>query len=117
MSLRSLVIIVIRRFTTLEIVPSQKTSYSLGNFYVSNCKLGAKCQSPITSFLYLLFGPVLKKQAKTRAFINSDNQVNVMKPICIAKLGFTSQKTRIRAQKIDVSTLETYDMVLARFSL
>lgn len=34
-----------------------------------------------------------------------------------AKLGFTTQKTSIGAQKIDDIALETYSMALARFSI
>ena len=33
------------------------------------------------------------------------------------KLGFTTQKTCVKAQKIDTSLLETYDIVSASFLL
>ncbi len=40
-----------------------------------------------------------------------------MTPAYIAELGLTTQKTSIKAQKIDGLPLETYSMVSARFLL
>ncbi len=40
-----------------------------------------------------------------------------MTPTYAAKLGLTTTKTSIRAQKIDGSPLETHDMTSAKFSL
>ncbi len=40
-----------------------------------------------------------------------------MIPAYIVKLGLTTWKTNVRAQKIDSSPLETHGMTLARFSL
>lgn len=36
-SLKTFAITVIKKFTTPKIVLNQKTSYSLGNFYINNC--------------------------------------------------------------------------------
>lgn len=49
--------------------------------------------------------------------IDSGNEVNAMTPVYAAKLGFTTRKTRVEAQKIDGSTIDTYGMASARFSL
>lgn len=40
-----------------------------------------------------------------------------MTPICAAKLGLVTQKTDVRAQKIDDSLLETYGITSAVFPL
>lgn len=39
-----------------------------------------------------------------------------MAPAYAVRLGFTTQKTSVRAQKIDSLTLETYGMVSASYS-
>ena len=43
--------------------------------------------------------------------------VNAMHPAYAKKLGFLVRKTNVGAQKIDGSTLETFGMVIAGFSL
>lgn len=58
-----------------------------------------------------------KSQAKTKALINSDIKINAMTPAFAAKLGLITQKTSIRAQKIDGSILMTYSIALASFCL
>ncbi len=50
-----------------------------------------------------------------KALIDSNSEVNTITPAYVAKLGLTTRITRIRAQKIDGSLLETYGMVLASF--
>lgn len=49
--------------------------------------------------------------------INFDSKINIMTPIHIRKLGFQMQKTNIRIQKIDRSTLETYERVIISFQV
>lgn len=44
-------------------------------------------------------------------------EVNVMTPVILTKLDFTTRKTYIEAQRIDSSLLETYNMVLANIIL
>ncbi len=56
-------------------------------------------------------------QPKVKAFINSSSEVNVMAPAYTKELGLTTRKTSVKAQKIDGSPLETYEMVSASFSL
>ncbi len=52
-----------------------------------------------------------------RAFIDFGSKVNIMTLAYVAKLGFTTQKTSIKAQKIDGLSIETYGMTLAKFLL
>ena len=52
-----------------------------------------------------------------RALVDSGSEVNTMTPAYAAKLDLQVQKTNIRAQKIDGSTLETFGMVLADFQV
>lgn len=46
--------------------------------------------------------------------INSDNKVNVMTLIFVAKLDLTSRPTNTDAQKIDRLPLETYDIIIVQ---
>ncbi len=52
-----------------------------------------------------------------RALIDSGSKVYTIIPAYATKLGLTTQRTSIGAQKIDSSSLETYSMVSASFSL
>lgn len=49
--------------------------------------------------------------------MNSGNKIKAMISGYAAKLGFTTQKTSVQAQKIDALPLETYGIVLDRFSI
>ncbi len=51
------------------------------------------------------------------ALIDSDSKVNAITPSFAAKLGLRPGPTNVGAQKIDGLPLETYGIVLARFSL
>ena len=46
---------------------------------------------------------------------DSGSKVNAMNPAYIEKLGVKPQKTKVRAQKIDGSTLEIFEIVIADF--
>ncbi len=52
-----------------------------------------------------------------KALIDSGSEVNAMTPAYAAELGLTTRKSSVGAQKIDGSSLETYGMVTASFSL
>ena len=52
-----------------------------------------------------------------QALINFGSEVIMMIPTFVAKLGFVIRKTDVGAQKIDGSSLVTYEMVLAGFSV
>ena len=58
-----------------------------------------------------------KETAGVRALINSSSEVNAITPAYAAKLGLKIRKTDIRAQKIDSSTLDTFEMILASFQI
>ncbi len=51
------------------------------------------------------------------ALINSGSKVNTMTLVYVAKLGLTTRKTSLEAQKIDGSPLETHGMTSAKFLL
>ncbi len=56
-------------------------------------------------------------QPKLKALINSRSEDNAINLVYAMKLGFTTQKTNVRAQKIDGLLLKTYGIVSASFLL
>ena len=54
---------------------------------------------------------------EVRALIDSGSEVNAMTPAFAAKLGLSTQSRNVGAQKIDGSTLKTYGMTIAGFSI
>ena len=58
-----------------------------------------------------------KKQEQVRALFDSGSKVNAMNPAFTQKLGLYIQKTNVGAQKIDGSTLETFEMVITNFQV
>ena len=61
--------------------------------------------------------PVQFQANQVGALIDSGSEVNAMTPAFAAKLGLSIRPTGIGAQKIDGSTLKTYGMVIAGFSI
>ena len=61
--------------------------------------------------------PVQFQQGNVQALLDSGSKVNAMTPAYATKLGLTTRKTDVGAQKIDRSTLVTYWMVIAGFSV
>ena len=61
--------------------------------------------------------PVWFQEEQVRTLLNSGNEVNAMNPAFAWKLGLKSWKTNVGAQKIDGSTLETFEIVIAGFQL
>ena len=51
------------------------------------------------------------------ALLDSGSEVNTMHPAFAKKLGLVVRTTNVGAQKIDGTTLETYGMVVAAFSV
>lgn len=51
------------------------------------------------------------------ALIDSYNEVNTMYPTYAKKLGLDIRKIDLRAQKIDGTTLKTFEIVIAAFSV
>ena len=58
-----------------------------------------------------------KDTAGVKALVDFGNEVNAMTPAYAAKRGLKVQKTDIKTEKIDGSTLETFEMVLADFQM
>ena len=56
-------------------------------------------------------------QKQVKALLDSGSKVNAMNPAFVQKLGLHIQKTNVGAQKIDGSTLETFEMVIANFQV
>ncbi len=66
---------------------------------------------------YIWYRVWFQEDQPIRALINSGSEVNAMTPAYAAKLGLTTWKTSIGAQKIDGLPLETYNMASLRFLL
>ena len=58
-----------------------------------------------------------KDLRETRALIDWGGEINALIPVYAAKLGLKVQKIDIGAQKIDGSTLDTFEMVLTSFQV
>ncbi len=53
----------------------------------------------------------------TEALLDSGSKVNAISQVFAHQLGHKIQKTNIRAQKIDDTTLETYKIIVSTFSI
>ena len=58
-----------------------------------------------------------KSQEQVRALLNGGSKVNAMSPAYAKKLGFKTQKTNVKAKKIDSFALETFGIVIANFQV
>lgn len=54
-------------------------------------------------------------QIKIQALLDSNIKVNTMLPAYMAKLSLELQTTDVKTQKIELSILKTFEMVLANF--
>ncbi len=54
---------------------------------------------------------------QTEALLDSGSKVNTMSQAFAQQLGLKFCKTNVGAQKIDITTLETYEMVVSIFSV
>ena len=66
------------------------------------------------SYIYYLI-QFKKDTEEVQVLINSENEVNIMTFTYIKKLGLRIHESDIRAQEIDRSILEIYDMVITGF--
>ena len=57
------------------------------------------------------------KQATIQALINSGSEVNAMTPAYAKQLGTQTRKTDVGAQKINRSSLDTFEMVVTGFQV
>ena len=56
-------------------------------------------------------------KAQVRALINSESEVNAIYPTFAKQLGFPIKPTDVGAQKIDGTSMDTYENVVAAFSV
>lgn len=56
-----------------------------------------------------------KNSSNSKSLINSNNEINIKTSVYTLKLGFLVQKTTLKAQKIDISSLVTYKIVIMAF--
>ena len=56
-----------------------------------------------------------ENREQIRALLNSGSEVNAMSPADIEKLDLKTQKTNVKAQKIDGFALKTFGIVIADF--
>ena len=56
-------------------------------------------------------------RAPVQALIDSGSEVNAIHPFFVKQLGLSIRPTNVGAQKIDGTTLDTYGMVVAAFSV
>ena len=61
--------------------------------------------------------PIWFKKNEVQTLIDSSNEVNAITPGYASKLGLKVRPTNVGAQKIDGSTLETCEIVLASFQV
>ena len=58
-----------------------------------------------------------KDMTEVRVLIDLRSEINAIAPAYAKKLGLRVRKTDVGTQKIDGSTLETYDMVITGFQV
>ena len=56
-------------------------------------------------------------KTSVQALINSESEINAIHPFFAKQLGLPIRLTDVRAQKIDGTTLDTYEMMVAAFSM
>ena len=57
------------------------------------------------------------QEEQIKILLNNGSEVNAINPIFVRKLGLKIWKTKVRAQKINGSTLETFGMIIAEFQV
>ena len=65
--------------------------------------------------IYYLMQYQKDKSKIVLALLDFGREVNAMTPTFVTQLGLKMQKTNVHAQKIEKSSLESYDMVIAAF--
>ena len=61
--------------------------------------------------------PINFRKKSVSTLLDSDSEVNAVHPAFVKELGLPIRPTDVRTQKIDSTTLETYRMVVAAFSM
>lgn len=81
-------------------------------------KAGKKKEMTLARVPYIHYSLRFWKDTnKMQALIDFDSKVNIITLIYVLKLGLRVRQTKVKAQKIDGSTLETFKIVLASFQL
>lgn len=68
----------------------------------------------LNQILYFYY-PLWFKKNEVQALINSGSKINIKTLVYVLKLDLQVRYTNVKAQKIDGSTLKTFDQVLASF--
>ncbi len=96
-----------------NVLKSSKTSGSLGNFYIDDWEnRGKKKVERVSCFWY----PIIFKN-QTEALLDSRSEVNAISQAFAYQFDLKIWKINIGAQKIDGTTLKTYEMVVFTFSM
>lgn len=84
---------------------------------IANKEAGAKSPMALKRMLCIWYLISFQEGKLIIVLIDSSSKVNLMTPTYVIKLGFTTQKTSVRALKIDGSSLGTYSIVTIGFLL
>ena len=96
---------------------SQKTCFSLGNL-LSMTEASKEGHVSLEWVLCIYYPFYFRKNTiGVRALIDSGSEVNAIIPAYTSKLGLKVYSIDVGAQKIDVSTLEIFRIVLASFQV
>ena len=78
---------------------------------------GKKKEEELEWVLYIWYLVTLKDEDQTKALLDSKSKVNVMNLAFASEIGLKIWKTNVGAQKIDGTTLKSYEMIVSTFSL
>ena len=79
--------------------------------------IGKKKEEKLEQVPCIWYPVTFKDQDQTEDLLDSGSNINVINLIYASQLGLKIWKINIEAQKIDVTILETYEMVVSTFSL
>ena len=82
---------------------------------ISMSMTGKKKKEKLEQVLCIWYPVTYKDQ--TEVLLDSERKVNAINPAFAFQLGLRIWKTNVRAQKIDGTILESYEMVVSTFSL
>ena len=64
-----------------------------------------------------IYYPVQFQKKNIKALLNSGNKINTISFAYVKRLGLKTWKTNVKAQKIDNSILETFEIIIADFQV
>ena len=112
---RSCISTVIRKAITPATAPTSKKLVLVLATSVLITDRGEKVAVKISCIYYPVW--FQEDQEQISVLLNSNSKVNAMSPAYAKKLGLKTQKTNVKAQKIDGSALEIFGMVIADFQV